>query len=73
MQRTPRRFGHGLLQQVQDADCVRAAVARNDRAGRGDEHFFRRDEDLAGFLVVTLGAGLETENVRLLQRDQYQD
>ena len=35
--------------------------------------FFRRDEDLAGFLVVTLGAGLETENVRLLKRDQYQD
>ena len=35
--------------------------------------FFRRDEDVVGFMVVTLGAGLEAENIRLLQRDRYQD
>ena len=35
--------------------------------------FFRRDEDVAGFMVVTLGDGLEKENRRLLSKDRYQD
>ncbi len=35
--------------------------------------FFRRDEDVAGFMVVTLGPGLASENIRLLAKDRYQD
>ena len=35
--------------------------------------FFRRDEDLVGFMVVTLGKGFEAENIRLLKKDHYQD
>ncbi|HBA84997.1 MAG TPA: methionine synthase [Verrucomicrobia bacterium] len=35
--------------------------------------FFRRDEDVAGFMVVTLGSGLEQENIRLLKQDHYHD
>ena len=35
--------------------------------------FFRRDGDIAGFMVVTLGSGLESENVKLLAKDHYQD
>jgi len=35
--------------------------------------FFQRDEDLVGFMVVTLGPGLESENMKLLEKDQYQD
>jgi 5-methyltetrahydrofolate--homocysteine methyltransferase len=35
--------------------------------------FFRRDEDVVGFMVVTLGDGLEHENVRLLKQDHYHD
>ena len=35
--------------------------------------FFRRDGDVAGFMVVTLGNGLEKENIKLLAKDHYQD
>ncbi len=35
--------------------------------------FFRRDEDVVGFMVVTLGPGLESENIELLKKDKYQD
>jgi len=35
--------------------------------------FFRRDEDVVGFMIVTLGKGLETENMRLLEKNRYQD
>ena len=35
--------------------------------------FFRRDEDVVGFMIVTLGKGLETENMRLLAKNRYQD
>jgi 5-methyltetrahydrofolate--homocysteine methyltransferase len=35
--------------------------------------FFRRDEDVVGFMVVTLQKGLEGENIRLLAKDKYQD
>jgi 5-methyltetrahydrofolate--homocysteine methyltransferase len=35
--------------------------------------FFRRDEDVVGFMVVTLHKGLEEENIKLLAKDRYQD
>lgn len=35
--------------------------------------FFRTDRDVVGFMVVTLGPGLESENVRLLKEAHYQD
>ncbi len=35
--------------------------------------FFRRDEDVAGMMVVTLGPGLESENIKLLEKNRYQD
>ncbi|MBN1270559.1 MAG: methionine synthase, partial [Kiritimatiellae bacterium] len=35
--------------------------------------FFRRDGDVVGFMVVTLGSALESENIQLLKRDRYQD
>ena len=35
--------------------------------------FFRRDEDVVGFMVVTLRQGLEAENSQLLAKDRYQD
>jgi len=35
--------------------------------------FFRPDGDIVGFMVVTLGPGLEAENIRLLAKDRYQD
>jgi len=35
--------------------------------------FFRRDEDVVGFMVATLHKGLETKNIELLKKDKYQD
>ena len=35
--------------------------------------FFRPDDDVVGFLVVTLGPGVEQENPRLLAEAEYQD
>ena len=35
--------------------------------------FFRRDEDVVGFMVVTLGKGLASKNIELLKKDRYQD
>ncbi len=35
--------------------------------------FFRRDEDLVGFMVVTLHKGLDEEKERLLAENKYQD
>ena len=35
--------------------------------------FFRRDEDIVGFMIVTLHKGLEAENIKLLAKDKYQD
>jgi 5-methyltetrahydrofolate--homocysteine methyltransferase len=35
--------------------------------------FFRRDRDVVGFMVVTLGPGTERENLKLLDVDLYQD
>lgn len=34
--------------------------------------FFRSDQDVVGFMVVTLGHGLESENIRLLKEAEYQ-
>ncbi|HOW98170.1 MAG TPA: methionine synthase [Kiritimatiellia bacterium] len=53
---------------------IRMVFPRQSRSpGLSIPDFFRRDEDVIGFMVVTLGPGLETENARLLQRDHYQD
>ncbi|MBU1694000.1 MAG: methionine synthase [Verrucomicrobia bacterium] len=55
-------------------DPIPMVFPRQSRSpGLSIPDFFRRDEDIVGFMVVTLGPGLESENVRLLQRDRYQD
>ncbi|NCC53196.1 MAG: 5-methyltetrahydrofolate--homocysteine methyltransferase, partial [Spartobacteria bacterium] len=35
--------------------------------------FFRPDEDVAAFMTVTLGDGVESESMQRLKKDQYQD
>ncbi|MCF7838793.1 MAG: homocysteine S-methyltransferase family protein [Candidatus Marinimicrobia bacterium] len=58
----------------QDAHAIVLEFPRQDRSpGLSIPDFFRRDEDLVGFMVVTLGPGLEQENQRLLSADRYQD
>lgn len=55
-------------------DPIPLTFPRQSRSpGLSIPDFFRRDGDIAGFMVVTLGPGLETENMKLLQRDRYQD
>ena len=41
--------------------------------GRSIPDFFRRDEDVAGFFVVTLGGAVMEETARLLADHRYQD
>ena len=57
-----------------DSDPIPLVFPRQTQSpGISIPDFFRRDEDVCAMMVVTLGPGLEAENMELLKKNNYRD
>ncbi len=62
------------VQETPEASPLRLEFPRQARSPHlSIPDFFRKDEDVAGFMVVTLGSGLSAENMQRLKKNHYQD